>query len=182
MNSTHPEALPSSRVNKNWEILSGFSPGSNFQLALPSGLSLSQKSLRDYPASAREPPFAGSTLPKRQTPSFSHVSRQRNTFQMWTTPQGPRVTLPRPWCCRTTRCSKREETLILNTETAATTVQSLPESTALAPEVTQSAHAYWSPDGLLGPRSGPFSSGAWPWPRGRRLLVPRNVRVSLVSP
>lgn len=101
---------------------------------------------------------------------------------MRTTPQRSSTTLPPPWCCRVTRRSTRQETLVSNTETTATTVQSLPESSALAPDVTQSAHAYWSSDGLLGSRGGPFSSGAWPRPCGRRLLPPRTLRVFYGSP
>lgn len=77
---------------KTGEIISGFPPRQNLQLVLSSGFSASLKTLRDYPASAKQPPLAAATLPWLPAPSIPHARRQRKIIQnRW--PLGTQVSL-----------------------------------------------------------------------------------------
>ena len=76
-----------------------------------------QKTFRDHPVSAKQPPVAATTLSSSHTPkpSIAHARCQRKTIQKQTAPEHPSVTLPRPWLCRLYRRSSREEAVLRRT-------------------------------------------------------------------
>ena len=70
-----------------------------------------QKTFRDHPVSAKQPPPRSHYSLQFHTPkpSIAHARCQRKTIQKQTAPEHPSVTLPRPWLCRLYRRSSREE-------------------------------------------------------------------------